>query len=636
MKKILLILVACFLLTNVNVFSQVKISFPLDYYVFQRSNLSGFGEGASINIAGEVRNRDNCRIVVDRLNEYGAFVSNYFDNALNSSHVSPAYDNLCTNCGNFFVFTALPTGWYRITVKDGSLNTSSVKVGVGEVFIIAGQSNAQGAGDVYYIDSTPNGSGGRTPISNLDCVVGLKSNFMTLFPNGSYHEGDPEKPLEGNDGYVNIVPPIMGPINSSNPHIGPTGSRPWFYQYLGNRIVGRESGKVIPVAFFNVGMGGSSILNWKNSLEKTKQMFSNNYVNNLTPLTTEYQRNPWVSYNNFDNRHPYITLKNSIAFYASIFGIRSVIWHQGEAETQSIISSFSGYNINDYAPSLTALINDTRAIIPNLPWSISKVSYLGGTVKPEVIYQQSSVKASLSRVTWASQNSDSFGSAYRQADDVHFNRDGLIMIADEIYSNLSTQIFSLSPIPNHFPIVKLVQNHSTNHVTINTPNSYSRYHWSTSVLIPTIFHAYNQTTSTTSNSYTSTFGRLMGYAKTSSGLITMMLPHINTKSSSSFRIAASENSNQIEASIYPNPSPRGKSKLTLEYNLYTDSDNLLIEILDYNGHTIYVRKKTDLKAGSYKDLLEDFKLNEYNGQQVYFYRLTTNEGKSVTGRLLTE
>jgi hypothetical protein len=84
----------------------------------------------------------------------------------------------------------------------------------------------------------------------------------------------------------------------------------------------------------------------------------------------------------------YTNLKNVLSFYGGMFGVRSVLWHQGEAETKTLLNIYkngsynnagtkpSPYNITDYSIKLKNIIDNSRLILTNLKWAISQSSLI--------------------------------------------------------------------------------------------------------------------------------------------------------------------------------------------------------------------------------------------------------------------
>ena len=75
---------------------------------------------------------------------------------------------------------------------------------------------------------------------------------------------------------------------------------------------------------------------------------------------------------------PYTTLKNALNYYGSLFGVRAVLWHQGEADADVNVNPiYKATSAADYQTKLQAVIAKSRAdfVAPNLTWYVSKASF---------------------------------------------------------------------------------------------------------------------------------------------------------------------------------------------------------------------------------------------------------------------
>lgn len=628
------------------------ISWPLNYSVFQR-NTTTTGGSTNVTFAGQVINRNNTpQYRIEKLNEYGTYVSDY---QAYTSLPSGAMTALGTSVSGYYYFQKdIPTGWYRFTIKDGNGEIRQVKFGVGEVFVIAGQSNAQGEGPV---------SGISTGITNYDCVVSCKT-----------------APSTSEYAYVGV--PSFGVLNmnsSGNSIIGPTGSRVWYYQKLGNQIVLKESGQVIPVSFFNTAIGGSSIDNWYNSLQKTKSMFSNNYSNILVPGADETQCNAWGCYG-MDKRSPYANLRNVLAFYVNVFGARSVVWHQGESETKFLLTQKTwdgtnplygpannsngnpySYDINSYDTKLNAIIADSRAIIPNIPWAISKASliseyYLPTGVKhynitsnsntlynPDgsptsysignsVVQEQISVFNSNTNISWASQNSDTFVASSYRSDGTHFNEDGLIAMANDVYSNINTMIGKSPALPASLPRLNLTKASSSSsgeNATIPSP-SFTYYQWISNVY----YESMDQTLSNQGNFKFADFG-IAGFTKNSSGQIFIITPSVSIFGISGARIGISDDTlneiTSVNSLAYPNPITNNE---LLNINIYINEESPLnLQILNEHGVVLEELNEDKLSLGMHQ---YTFSLKNKANYTVLYYSVKTNNFNETKRIVKTE
>lgn len=657
MKKYILTLLCLFLGFYVVLGQAPTVSWPANYAVFQR-NTTTTGGSSNVDFSGQIfSGYSTAKYRIEKLSKTGTFVSDY-KAWQNLPTGSVAGMGTSTSALFHFTLANIPTGWYRFSIKNNAGTTTSVKFGVGEVFVIAGQSNAQGYGNYYNVYSQN--------LYNYDCVVSFKVNNTS-------------------SNYTTIERPVFGPLNNYNPAIGPMATFPWFYQYLGEKIVNHEgTNTVIPVCFFNTAVSGSSIDNWVASLNKTKKIFSNNYANSIVPDQNEAYKDPWGG-GGSDNRFPYINLKNVLSYYCNLLGVRSVLWHQGEAETKNVLTKFenelgtynnvvwdpfvtpnggtkvdyySNYNINLYASQLNKLITDTRAIVPGLTWAICKVSLTseyprnGGDVHKNItndgikIYnpqsskktsfdvsgsvtsQQLSLINSANKIVWASQNSDTytFANGHRALDATHFNANGLKAIADEIYGNVWAILNKAPYLPK--PILKLsYTGKSGSNFNLQATNTHT-----TKYLYPSISSAsgigFDQsasmlTTNTSSNSNT----YQTGYGKDASGRI-YLASIIQLGGISGARIISENRATQ--SMIFPNPSVANQ-EISIEFAL-EETAMVQIEIVDGLGKLLTVLEENTLQPDTYKYKfrIPDVETNDYD---FLYSRLTIN-GKVETKRIL--
>jgi hypothetical protein len=202
-------------------FSQISISAPLNNGVYQRSSTNT----ANLIISGTYSS---------------SVLSSIQDRLVNPDNSQPIsgfdWKTIINNPskGYFYgVLSNVPAGWYLLEVrslKSGLvMETSSInRVGVGDVFMIAGQSNAQGYFNNNYI-----GTAASSP------KVVTHNNGMYCSPN-------------------DIPFPSLSQITSTTKP-GTAGLDSWCYGALGDNIVNTTG---LPVAFFNSGAAGSSSDNW--------------------------------------------------------------------------------------------------------------------------------------------------------------------------------------------------------------------------------------------------------------------------------------------------------------------------------------------------------------------------------------
>lgn len=253
--------------------------------------------------------------------------------------------------GIFLGFVTGVGGWYVLTVRTISNNAETARatvqpVGIGEVFITAGQSNSRGLG------SGDNDLGTATDrVNAIDSI------------NHSYPPGAQALVSSGDPSPV----PIFKPLTAGR-RVFPMAESSWGWGELGDYIVNRYN---VPVAFYVAGWDGSTVENWINSA-------------NGIPTCNRY-----YCVENWPNLQPYTNLKNILTYYASIAGVRAVLWHQGEAEYGDATTG----SIPDYRNRLTALIQKSRQDFGgrNLPWMIARASFDGSITRSDVVNAQQQV-----------------------------------------------------------------------------------------------------------------------------------------------------------------------------------------------------------------------------------------------------
>ncbi|MCF0050265.1 sialate O-acetylesterase [Dyadobacter sp. LJ53] len=224
---------------------------------------------------------------------------------------------------------------------------AAVKFGIGDIFIFAGQSNAQGTGDIKY--ALP--SNANIPewvvrtLEDRTCTKTFPASFTSMF---SLNTPDRAKQYG---------------------RLGPSGNSTWAYAALGKLISDSNGG--MPVAFFNAASGGTTITQWKQGSEgvEAKHPYTG------AQICVGYNQGSMVPSDYYGL--PYTTLKNALNYYGSLFGVRAVLWHQGEADADlSVNPVYKATSSADYQTKLQAVIAKSRADFgaPNLAWYVSKAS----------------------------------------------------------------------------------------------------------------------------------------------------------------------------------------------------------------------------------------------------------------------
>ena len=699
-----IILIILLTVAAVNTYSQ-DISFPIDRAVFQRSSSASLAT-ATVTFAGEFTENasgsgttNNSTYEIRRLRidgvDLGAYVSPTTFSGSQKTRIG-------TSVGYTFYFTLnVPTGWYQLNVKNGSNSAvKSIKFGVGEVFVIAGQSNAQGYGITGF---------GYSAVDNTyDCV----NSFKNVQNVGSWGGGvgyvtdhiNLERPVFGRLVYTTD---IANPANN-NPWVGPTGTRTWYYLWMGERLARTHSASPlsttnanytsqppVPIMFYNVAVAGTSINNWEGAMKKTKGFFSSNYTNPLNNSSNPYSipnseypsQTPWTADPGYDNL--FTTLKNVLSFYGGMFGVRSVIWHQGEAETKTLSTMNnsgvyeaqgtvpSSYDVKNYGTKLKAVIDESRIILPNLKWTIFRASliaekelstgdyhenivntyyrygypgqswlYTGtSTVIPitpvqigsndpdaNVIKQQELLRTNYSSYISMADNTDGYPSTVglnaRQADKTHFNGTALYWIGLYLLAGgADDDVLSKAPVlPT--PVAKPVISGTPGNYTVSlqAPSGVS--------YVSHQWHAntsskFNQAASNSTSNFTMNYSNnsFTGYTKDNSGRISI-IPYGHIIGVSGARVRSESNL----MSIFPNPI-EGNEDLGIEYEVSDESvEDVVLEVVNESGKVLHTETLKKTKAGKNKWTIKSSLFGKTSELDFLYIRIT--EGETVSTKKL--
>ncbi|MEZ0487379.1 sialate O-acetylesterase [Fibrella aquatica] len=240
-------------------------------------------------------------------------------------------------------------GWYVLTVRaiqNGVVvSQASVQpVGIGEVFILAGQSNSRGFG---IGDNDLGATSDR--VSSIDTI---NHYYPTNFP-ALLSSGDP------------MPFPTYSPLTAGK-RVFPMGESSWGWGELGDYIVNRFN---VPVMFYNAGWDAATVDNWND------------------PAKGIPACNLFYCVVNWPNLQPYTNLKQIMSYYGATGGFRAVLWHQGESE------NVRPSTIPLYAARLDSLIRKVRQDFNNrsMPWVIARASFTGQVTNADVVAQQEKV-----------------------------------------------------------------------------------------------------------------------------------------------------------------------------------------------------------------------------------------------------
>ncbi len=341
-------------------------------------------------------------------------------------------------------------GWYDLEVKGflAGAEVTSVKVeriGVGEVFVVAGQSNAQGLND--------KGQKGLPATDDrVNCVFAAMINAS---PN-------------------DFSPPSFQQLgNVSN--IAPMGVTPWCWGRLGDLLVQRLG---VPVLFMNAAFGGTNIKNWRESAEIGT---TNNAYGGFVLDPT----NPGA---------PYKNLRNTFSSYINSLGVRAVLWHQGETD------NYSGTPTAKYVEDLQFLIGRTRQDYgKNMSWVVSRVSYAVDVLIPakKAIIDAQNLVISTTMNVFEGPATDGIQiprSRPPYNDETHFDENGLAQVANAWDLALNgTFLAASSPQPASLPPAITVACAPNNNLTYTVAGQFASVRWNTGDTGPSITKGSGQT-----------------------------------------------------------------------------------------------------------------------------------------------
>lgn len=415
----------------------------------------------------------------------------------NALPVSPIYITLNQDGSSFNTDLMVDKGWYELIVSSSYLdryNNSFVsvehkrKVGVGEVFVIAGQSNAQGGFGVA------NGTVLMDAVRvTSDIIPREELNVPATAPNK----------------YLRIA--TMRSVAESG-FIGPLGPDLWYWASVGAQLA-NDPAIQAPVAFFNAALGGTTVTNWVTSTNRSAK----------SSAQGSERYSPGAPYHFFGDL---------LDMVRAAYGVRAVLWMQGETDTKAIVESALGDNdqknswlpqnlINanndqitapfgdaegkeirairplssDYAEKLKGVIQASR-IKGAASWMVSRTSFITvsasdgrkGRTATEVTNSQlvSSLNAlNVFDVCQGPETDGLIGNAYRRPDTqagdepVHFNTSGAATVATLWANRLKTCIIDGSLPPTTVQSLGTEPRLLTvaSNGTVSAPDGFSEYRW---------------------------------------------------------------------------------------------------------------------------------------------------------------
>jgi hypothetical protein len=420
-----LILASCiFLFSSLPAYSQLQITFPQERAVFQRDQLGK----SNIPVAGnytKTANKIEARVVPVR------------DGQGQGSPWTVIADK--PSGGIFNGSIQVSQGWYKLEVRatmDGNIvGTSDIsKVGVGEVFIISGQSNAQGVDHITTVPLPPGASDDRVNIVryNNDEISSLQDPPFPEFAHLDLQD----------EGHI----------------MGPRGRTAWCWGMLGDSLAKKLN---VPVLFINTAWSGTSIQNW---LESSKGIPTSSVYSELF---------------RFPDRMPYGNLRLAVQNYARQYGLRAVLWMLGESDTYPVRMGYS-----DFKSKLEEVIRTLSADAGReLPWMIARTSKItdGSGIQitsQAIIDAENDVIRGLGAFGAYGPETDAL--QVNRIDGVHFfGVDALKVLASAWNDRLDEPFFkNITPSsPTSLPAVEIACAQDNNSISLNLPGGYQSYRW---------------------------------------------------------------------------------------------------------------------------------------------------------------
>ena len=587
--QLLLPLCLLSLLTEPAVAQSLNLSYPINYSVLQRNG----SNQAIVTIAGQLTGGSS--------NPSNDYITWYRISALNASGgiiLTGSWVGLTIqSTGQFYTTVTTNKGWYQLEVARGGLSNLTtlgiVKFGIGDVYVVAGQSNAQGVLDANNSWSTPSTNGFPEWITSINMDWGCRPDYPAVSSTFSSLSG----------------------LN----RIAPTGNNSWCYAVLGKKMSEQNGG--MPVAFFNAAYGGTSILNWYDS---SLGNFTNSaYTGNQYCLVPGgLSSNP-----NYFKGQPYLTLKNTLNFYTSLFGVNAVLWHQGETDADPYANaSLRTTATQTYKDLLQQVISQSRNDFGNqgLAWMIAQASFTkGGNITTSITNAQlqkgQESDKNVGPNTDISDDPNYTTINYRDINDqTHFRESangGLTALGYEWNGKINAS----APGPAGFnrivskpvPAITVQKSGSNRMLSVQAVPGATLYRWGSDINSTS-----NQGTNLTSITVPNSGGPIRCYIRDGQG---------NWRVSPAVYFgcpSCREASNELYAedfglnlNVFPNPFA---NELTIEFDVVQPNSDVLLEIIDSKGKIVKRLASGNHDSGHWKYPVLSMNAD---GSKLYFCRL---------------
>jgi len=348
-----------------SVFAQaLRVVFPMSRIVLQRDNINN---QAKVNITGTFTQ------AVTRIEAQLKTRPGEGGTAVGWTTISNNPSN-----GTFRGELTGKGGRYDLEVRAMNGNTqvgntvTIEKVGVGEVFLIVGHSNAAGG-------SSPSLGASSDMVSSIDPMQNDPNQYDRYFSTGN----------------PDLLPPLKFTQLCANCGMAPgIKDISWFWGKVGDDLVRSLN---VPVLFYSAAFGGTNM----------EQTYMAAYD---IPFTH--------SFVNYNIRMPYVNIRNGLTKYVPHTGLRAILSGHGVNDrfVNDAENSFRSNNIN--------VIKKTRAETGygDLPWMVAISGWADGPIDYLENAQRSVILSTAS--VWQGGNLNAVGNWGRNNDKVHFNTVG--------------------------------------------------------------------------------------------------------------------------------------------------------------------------------------------------------------------
>lgn len=335
LKKMLILFL--WLITPNLLYSQINISSPVVRQVFQRD----LNNQATITITGSYSQPvDTIQVKLTPVKTGQGVLVDW--TVIKSSPLGGLFK------GN----VSVKGGWYTMDVRGllngkivGSASTIS-RVGVGEVFVIAGQSNAGGSGQLEI-----NETGATDDRVNCANFISPRSYFTNL-------------PFDHYD--LEQFSIIEFSQLKKTAAIGPMGLGPYYWGKVGDALSAKLN---VPIMFFNAAWGGASLKTFRYSAENPTKRTPSDF----------FPDDPNFAY---PVGYPYVNLSQVLRYYGINLGVRAVLWMEGETHNLLNLNAQAEgkplpTTIENYLDDMRRLVKRSRQDLGTnkLAWVVARTSY---------------------------------------------------------------------------------------------------------------------------------------------------------------------------------------------------------------------------------------------------------------------